>query len=214
MEDDYKNNFRNLSIAASAAIPIVGGPISFLLDKYVPSFIEEKRDKFLKSLNNELQKIIDSGSKVDLESDRFISIFIRCVKLAIEESEQEKIDSFRNIILNSAIPEKQDFDLTTLLMNWVRDFTVDHIRIIKAIQNNHEISHYEKESDLYYALEHHFRNIPKSFLITLSQDLISKNIVIYGKGKVTVEIPNETGKSWYLSDIGEIFVDYITLPKH
>ncbi len=212
MKEKTKETIKNLGVAATAGIPILGGPISVILDKYLPEFVEQRRGNFLNQLNDELEVLLKSELETDTESDRFISIFIRCVKLALEEYEQEKIDAFRNIILNSSLPSKQDFDLTTLMMNWVREFSVDQIRIIKAVKENPSIANYSEHSDLYYALKDFFPEIPKLFLITLSQDLITKNIVLYGKGKIQNEIPNESGKFWYLSEVGEAFVDYITKP--
>ncbi|WP_167631982.1 hypothetical protein [Mariprofundus ferrooxydans] len=211
-DQEIKTHLRNLSIAATSVIPVVGGPVSYILDKYVPEFVEERREAFLRTLNDELEQVVEAGIEIDLQGERFISIFVRCVRLALDEYEQEKIDSFRNIIVNTAIPRQQDFDETSLMMNWVREFTGDQIRVIKAIKVNDEIAYYGEQSDFYYAVKHHFPKIPREYLIALAQDLIGKNIVIYGKGHRAPEIDKDTNKVWYLSDMGETFVSHITRP--
>ena len=58
MEDaDKKDLIRNGLIALTSSVPYVGGTLSFLLDKYIPSEAEKRKNAFIKNLETDLQEI-------------------------------------------------------------------------------------------------------------------------------------------------------------
>lgn len=213
MNNTTKKHIKNLSIAATSSLPIIGGPISIIMDKYLPEFVEERREKLWEEINKQLLSLEKAGTQLDLNSQMFLSVFMKCFKLAIEEHEVEKITAFRNIIVNSALPRSNEFDETTLFMNWVREFTVDQIRVLKAIKHNEEIAYNSNSSELYYILKQHFPYVPKDYLIMCAQELVGKNIIVYGNGHRVRELKNPDQKVWFLSDMGDRFISFIESPK-
>lgn len=207
-----KELLKNVSIAAASTIPLVGGPLSVLLDKYLPDFVEDRRQQLWIDLSQMIERLEAEGEKPDIQSQNFLSVFVKCFRLATEEYEAEKIEAFRNIIVNSSLPNSSEFDETTLFMNWVREFTVDQIRVLKAIKYNDEIAYDSSSPDLYYILKSHFPDVPKDYLIMCAQELVGKNIVVYGKGHRVRELENKNNKTWFLSNMGERFVNYIESP--
>ena len=57
MDKNEKDLIRNSLIAMTAAIPYAGGTISFLLDKYVPSEAEKRRNEFILTLAKDLEEL-------------------------------------------------------------------------------------------------------------------------------------------------------------
>ncbi len=210
-----KEHLRNLALAASSAIPIVGGPISMLLDKYLPKFILEKKTRLLAELNTELERLTSSGEVLNLEDERFIALFIKCTNLAIQEFQEEKVTLYKNIILNSALPNQYDFDETTLFINWLQELTVDQIRIIKAIKFSDPMVFKDVNSgDIYQLLKVLFPSISRDYLAVIGQDLITKKIVLHRGSIYSIEFDKEKNNQiWFLSDLGEKFINYILSPK-
>ena len=212
MEESSKNHLKSISVAAASALPILGGPLSVLLDKYLPEFVEDRRKQFWIEIDQIIGQLEDKGKQPDVRSQKFLSVFVKCFRLATEEYEEEKIQAFRNIIVNSSLPNSSEFDETTLYMNWVREFTVDQIRVLKAIKHNSQIAFDDSSPELYYILKAHFPDVPKDYLIMCAQELVSKNIVVYGKGHRVRELNNHENKIWFLSNMGERFVSFIEIP--
>ncbi len=206
-------HIKNISTAALSAIPIFGGPLSVIFDKYLPENIENKRNRFLKDLNESLMFIQEKyPEKYNIENDRFISIFVKCVKLAMEEFKIEKINYFKNIIVNSSLEIQHTFDLTTLYINWVQELTVDQIKLIIDIDNIDPIAYKDVGSaDIYRLLKKIYPNAPTDYLIVIGQDLVSKKIIIHSRSIYATEMKNEhKEKIWLLSDLGKGFVGFIS----
>ena len=212
MEDKTKQHLKNISIAAISAIPIAGGPISVLLDKYLPEYMQRRRDHMVNEINKDLKLLQENFSNINFSEDRFISTFIKCTKLSLEEYESEKIEAYRNIILNSAIPAESDFDESTLFINWIQELTIDEIRIIKAINDIDEVVYKDVNSnDIYQLLKVVYPNLPADYLIIIGQDLMTKNIVM-GKNSFRKDNNKQSERQWFLTNLGERFVKYITSP--
>ncbi len=204
-------HLKNLSIAAVSAIPIVGGPVSVLMDKYLPEYLERRRLEFWNALDHDLVALNARGAPVQLSTDRFISVFMKAFKLALEENEKVKIEAFKNIIVNSALPGCDEFDETTLFLKWVADLTADQIRVLKEIKDSDRFEH-EDQSDLYYVLKDAFPTVPRDYLMICAQEIVNRNIVTYGMSHRSAELGNPKEKKWYLTELGARFVSFIESP--
>ena len=81
---------RNIFVAGTGMIPVAGGVISFLLDKYLPSAVEERRTYFLNQLENDFQKLpIDIIKKLE-NNNEFHSIFLKVLNAITYEHKLEK----------------------------------------------------------------------------------------------------------------------------
>lgn len=215
MDTETKSHLRNMAVAVTAGIPILGGPLAVLLDKYLPEYFEKKRERILQELNQELMALEQSGNTLLIENDRFSSVFLKGIKLAMEEHDNEKINSFKNIILNSAIFQSKDFDEESLFLSWVRDLTSDQIRIMKTIKDVFEVYTYEK-SNLEVVLKSIFPDTPIDYLTICQRELSIKNLIKFKKGGKTTydeDSKDEEGRQWALTNLGKRFIAYIEKPK-
>lgn len=121
---DDNDIIRNSLISLTAAVPYVGGTVSFLLDKYLPSEIERKRNVYLKKLESDLEEIKEKIDIKNLDTPEFRSIFTKLLKASIEEYRDEKLTAFRNLTIHTLVtPErynKIDF-FTRLTLTLVPD---------------------------------------------------------------------------------------------
>jgi hypothetical protein len=185
-----------------------------ILDKYLPQHSSDRRDAFLIDINNSLEKIIENGDEINTENKRFLSLFNQCWRLVIEEQEEEKIKFYRNVLLNTAIPNKIGIERNDLYFKWVQNFTKDHILLLKIIyeRGSKELS---ENSDLFkFALEC-VPDTPKTYLLTLTQELTDKHILHHGK-LFTYMVQNEETDDvnyWMLSDLGEEFISFVLTPE-
>ena len=100
-----KDAIRNIGIASVAAMPIVGGPLAFLLDKYVPEENKRRQNEFILKLSEDIEKLKDKIDVKNMETPEFKSIFMKLLSQSIFEHREEKIGSFRNILLNVLIDD-------------------------------------------------------------------------------------------------------------
>lgn len=106
-----KDDIRNISIGASASIPIFGGVISYILNSAIPSCLERQYEEFLAKLENESHEI---QKKIDIEmitNPEFVTLCYKAISNAVTEYSEEKKQAYRNIIVN-AIYGDLEFDLT------------------------------------------------------------------------------------------------------
>lgn len=74
---------RNICIAATAAIPVAGGSISVLLDKFLPNKLEERKQKVLTNIQNDLQKIDFTLLQNKFDNEEFYTVFLKILNKSI-----------------------------------------------------------------------------------------------------------------------------------
>ena len=124
-KDLAKDFARNIAIATSSLIPGVGGVLSVFLDKYLPNTIEERRNNFLIKLSQDFEKLPDDIIIKLSNDEKFHSIVLQVFKSVIQEHQAEKIISFRNIIINSALSYVVEFYLRL-----VEELTTNQIKVL------------------------------------------------------------------------------------
>ena len=107
--DDTNDFIRNSLIALTGTVPYVGGSISFLLDKYIPSEAERKRNEFISKVSDDLEELREKVDAFNFETPEFYSIFTKLLRHAVEEYRDEKINAFRNLTMNIVL-EPEEFD--------------------------------------------------------------------------------------------------------
>lgn len=121
---------RTLLIAALSATPVVGGPISVVLDHTLPSKVEEEKKNTIEKLREDLETVEAELLKLRLESHEFFTILSRVLNFSMLNSRQEKLVAFRNILINEVYAEESKFDETTLFLRLTDELTVDQIKIL------------------------------------------------------------------------------------
>ncbi len=215
MEDkNRKDMIRDSLIALTAAIPYVGGTLSFLLDKYIPSEAERKRNDFVLTLANDLEEMKEKIDACNLDTPEFYSIFTKLLKASMEEYRNEKLTAFRNLVLNIVL-EPQKFNKIDFFTQLVISLVPDEIMILhifylldvkcelQSLDNNKE------KRDIYDVI---------SKVCDISDHLYIQALLIdcqrYRLILASNQIHKKAGRSGlFLSDLGKDFLSYIFSPK-
>jgi hypothetical protein len=118
-------------------VPLAGGPAAELLDLLrLPA--AKRQYAYLGGLAVRLRQL-ESEKRLSIEdvvqSDAFVSATLRGIDAARRTAEQEKIDALRNGVLNVALGQSVDESLTQLFLDWIDRFTVQHLRLLRAVDD-------------------------------------------------------------------------------
>lgn len=117
------------------AWPIGGGIVSSLISDYIPKSREKKTIDFLSNVAEGLEKLKDQINKDYIKSAEFEYLFQKAWRAAIEQYQEEKIEGFRAILLNSAIGKQATPEEKELYINILNDLTGYHFQVLKLLQN-------------------------------------------------------------------------------
>ena len=135
---DWREHIKNILVALTSAAPIIGGPISVLLDKYIPDRHQERIISFFQELASEL-KIIDEDkvNKEYLISEEFGYLIEETMERIAKTYQKEKIKAYKNILLNSITDKETNQDIKELYLHLVDELTDYDIEVLKHINNGY-----------------------------------------------------------------------------
>jgi hypothetical protein len=120
----------NVLKAGLATAPFCGG-IASLLSDYIPSSKMHRLEQFAERLAEDLDRLQDRVNESIILTDEFAFLFEKCFRGVAENYQSEKLESFRNILVNSAIGVDLSEDEKEFFLNLVTTLSVLHIRILK-----------------------------------------------------------------------------------
>lgn len=124
--------------AVLGSIPVVGATASELLQLLVTPPLEKRRNEWMIEVGEKLKQL-EQKEELDLikleNNDVFIDVVLQTTQLALRTSEKEKIQYFKNVILNSAVEENPNITEVQIFLNFIYTFTVWHIKILKLFDN-------------------------------------------------------------------------------
>jgi len=120
----------NVLKAGLATAPFCGG-IASLMSHYIPSSKMRRLEEFAEQLARDLNELKDQVNQSKILSDEFAFIFEKCFRGVAENYQAEKLESFRAILLNTAIGSNLSEDEKEFFLNLVTNLSVLHIRILK-----------------------------------------------------------------------------------
>jgi len=124
------------SIKALASLyPFGGGAIASLINDYIPKSREKKTLDFLQKVSEDLESVKDNIDKNYIKSEEFQYLFKKAWRVAVEYYQEEKIEGFRAILLNSAIGKEASADDRDLFINILNDLTGYHFEMLKVFKN-------------------------------------------------------------------------------
>lgn len=140
-EDKKKDIAYAVTKAGIGSIPIIGAAASELLQLLVTPPIEKRRNEWVNKIGERL-KDLEEKKSLNLEelkdNEIFIDVVLQTSQEAIKTSEKEKIEYFKNAILNTAIGEHPDLSEIQIFLNFISDFTIWHMRILKFFDDPSE----------------------------------------------------------------------------
>lgn len=95
------NHVVNVVKAAISAIPIIGGPISSLVNDYIPNKKLKRLLDFTKHLSKNIERFKDEIDEEFVKTDEFAYLFEQTYKLVLENYQKEKLDSLLALLVNS-----------------------------------------------------------------------------------------------------------------
>lgn len=134
----------NIFRAVLATTPFCGG-ISSLMTDYIPNSKIQRLEEFTEQIANDLYELKDRIEEDKLLTDEFAYIFEECYKGVAEHYQNEKIQSFRGILLNTAVGNNSSEDEKQYFLSLVNNLSVVHIKILMFISSPLE---YLQENDI------------------------------------------------------------------
>ncbi len=210
-----ENDFiRNSLIALTGGVPYVGGPISFLLDKYIPSEAERKKNEFISRVADDLEELREKVDTFNFETPEFYSIFTKLLRHAVEEYHDEKINAFRNLTINIVL-EPEKFDKIDFFTRLVLGLVPDEIVILRTfylLDVKNELKTYDADPtkrDIYKIITDLYDVDDWLYVHALITDL-AKYRLILANNEFKTKFPKN---GMFLSNLGKEFTNYIFLPK-
>lgn len=124
--------------AGLGAVPFAGSAAIELFTHIIIPPIEKRRIEWMHDIGERLAKLESEGDikLSDLQNNQdFIDTVIKTTQFALRTSEAEKIEYFRNALVNTALGESPDQSESQIFLSLIDDFTVWHIRILKLFDN-------------------------------------------------------------------------------
>ena len=120
----------NIFKAALATAPFCGGIASLITD-YIPSARFRRLEEFAQKVADDLSRLSSRVDQSYIKSDDFAFIFEKSFRGVAENPQQEKINAFRGILVNSAIRKDYSEEEKEYFLNLVSTLSVLHIRILR-----------------------------------------------------------------------------------
>jgi hypothetical protein len=124
----------NIFKAGLATAPFCGG-IASLINDYIPSSKIKRLEIFSEQLASDMSKLQNRVDQDRILSDEFAYIFEKCFKGVADNYQSEKLESFRGILLNTAVGTILSEDEKEFFLNLVSTLSVIHIRILNFMAN-------------------------------------------------------------------------------
>ncbi len=208
--DMKKDLVRNIFVAATGFVPVAGGTLSFLLDKYLPSAIEARKNSFLSKLEDDLEKIPKETIEQIYSNPDYTSIIIKIFRNALEDDRVEKINAFRNIFINATINKDVSFSEQSFYVKLVTDLTVDQIRVLHLfyLRDYKKSISFGKGNSVNTYIDENWKGVDESYRFALVTEIMRYGLVT-GSQKSQQENNSE---GHFLSPLGVRFIEYVFSP--
>jgi len=120
----------NILKAGLSTAPFCGG-IASLMNDYIPSSKQKRIETFTELVASDLEKLQKKVDEKLIRTDDFAFIFEKCFRGAAENHQKEKLDSFRGILINSAVGSNVKEEEKEYYLNLVNTLSALHIKILK-----------------------------------------------------------------------------------
>ncbi len=120
----------NILKAGLSTAPFCGG-IASLMSDYIPSTKQKRIETFTELVASDLEKLQKKVDEKLIQTDDFAFIFEKCFRGVAENYQKEKLDSFRGILINSAVESNVKEEEKEYYLNLVNTLSALHIKILK-----------------------------------------------------------------------------------
>ena len=132
--------------AIISAVPGFGGPALELFNATIIPPLEKRRNEWMQHIAQVLKQLQEC--KVNVEelknNEAFIDAVIKASRIAIADTQKEKIEALKNAITHSALPGSPDKSLQQVFFNYVDTFTVFHLRILDLFSQQDKLNSFQQ----------------------------------------------------------------------
>lgn len=139
MDRDKKKDIEySIAKAGIGSLPIFGAAASELLQLLITPPLEKRRTEWMKNIGERIiqlenNKILDVTALQD--NGIFIDVVLQTTHQALKTNEKEKLDYYKNAIINTALGEHPELSEIQIFLNLISDFTVWHVKILKFLDH-------------------------------------------------------------------------------
>lgn len=194
--------------AGIATVPCVSSLASELFSLVVTPSLEKRRDEWIESIAKALKALEEKvdGFKIEnlQKNEAFVSTVVQASQSAIREHQKEKLEAFKNAVLNTTLPDTPDEELRLIFLEFINTLTPLHLRVLALLNKPPWIKYHKfKEESFPKLTKNH------SLCETIVRDL-------YSCGLVNIR-PDPGGDVIYAperntTDLGRAFLKFITSP--
>lgn len=203
-------------------VPIFGGPITSLLNDYIPSEVSKRKDDLLVALQHDFQILAEEINEKNLNRPAFISLFMQSFKSAMATEKDEKIECYRAIIANSLIESNPDSDKEVIMLKILDTLSPLHIKFLKVLRDPRKYMADNNQIERARAIMQEL-GVKAEGLKTFAEvcfpeyefsliNIIGKDIVNSGLAE-QASLTNIDLLSPRLNSFGNNFLEFITFPK-
>ena len=116
-----------------------GGAFIYLVDDHIATKKEERIIKFMEETVQAIAQVNDRIDQEKLKTDHYAFIFEECLRGAARHHQKEKIDCYKAILVNAALPSTLSDDEQEYFLNLVNTLSPVHIRLIAALNEARKI---------------------------------------------------------------------------
>jgi hypothetical protein len=124
----------NVLKAGLSTAPFMGG-IASLIEDYIPTSKKRRLEEFAMRVAEDLSALQSKVQDSTVLTDNFAHVFEECFRGAAENYQKEKLDSFRGILVNSAIGIRVEESENDYYISLVSSLSVLHIQILRFMAN-------------------------------------------------------------------------------
>ncbi|HQJ88403.1 MAG TPA: hypothetical protein PLY91_07675 [Methanoregulaceae archaeon] len=167
----------------------------------------------------ELEIKVESYKIEDLvENEVFVTTLLQATQNAYRTHQKVKIEAYRNIVLNAAMPQSPDEDLQLIFINFLDSMTPWHIALLHYFENpvdwwackgiTRDIN--EVGSTVFEEIALAFPNLAEKedFFEMIVQNLKDRNLV----RNIAIRLSNVGALGRQTTELGHQFVNFITSP--
>ncbi len=134
---DLAEHLVNILKAALATTPFCGG-IASLMSDYIPSRRVKRLEEFASQVGQDLETLREKVEAQRIKTDDYAFIFERCFRGAADFPQEEKLEAFRGILVNSVLPTSLSKDEREFFLNLVERLSPVHLRILRFMADPHD----------------------------------------------------------------------------
>ena len=136
-QPEAKEWLHTIAKAATAAIPVAGGPAAELLAAIIVPPVTKRRDEWFAELG---QRVAELAAKLDefrpenlTSNEAFVSSVLAATQIAMKTTQKEKREALLGAVLNSASRNAPDEDDRQIFLQLIDELTGWHLRVLRVL---------------------------------------------------------------------------------